>query len=497
MSIKIKKLRENATIPTRGHASDAGLDLYTIENGCIHGGEDGIVKTGIAIGIPTGYCGIVKEKSGRATKNKLTIGACVIDSGYRGELLIHIFNNDSVIPFTYGIGEKIAQLLVVPYHSGTPVEVDELDDTERGEGRFGSTGITYPIKIHPPEIGKMLPIALSEDTGVDMFVTRKPQRSISMVDENTVAGIEPIDGGIEIRDGCIQPTGHVSSDEIIANRTKLTLPEDPNYFYDKSKEISNGLLGKKMETKEQRDYWAGIEQVASKCPPGYKYSIDYGFYFDKDAYDEHMKTERRKTMKTEIVVILDRSGSMTTISEDAIGGYNEFIKAQKKVEGEAVVTLAQFDDEYELVYDGVPIEEVVDLNRETFVPRGMTALNDAIGKTIENVRKRQVHHCPVCDKYGEDTKTIVAILTDGGENSSREFTTQKINELISHQRNTHNWEFIFLAANQDAFATGGAFGIASADTFNFAHTGVGTKSAYLNMTNVTTSYRTGGSTNKK
>jgi len=193
-------------------------------------------------------------------------------------------------------------------------------------------------------------------------------------------------------------------------------------------------------------------------------------------------------MRTEIVVILDRSGSMCTIADDAIGGYNEFIKAQKKVEGEAIVTLAQFDDQYELVYDGVPIMEVPELTNETFKPRGMTALNDAIGKTIEAVRKRQSHQCPQC--FHSVDKTIVAILTDGGENSSLNFNTQRVNELISHQRDEHKWEFIFLAANQDAFATGGALGIKSTDTFDFSADSKGTRSAYLSMINTTTSYRT-------
>jgi len=192
-------------------------------------------------------------------------------------------------------------------------------------------------------------------------------------------------------------------------------------------------------------------------------------------------------MKSEIVVILDRSGSMQSIREDAIGGFNAFIEGQKKVEGEATVTLAQFDDIYEMVYDNIPLNEIKDLTSETYVPRGATALYDAIGKTINHVATRRKTTCPVCDS---ETKVIFAILTDGHENVSREFNQAKINEMISHNRDSHEWEFIFLAANQDAFAAGGALGIKSSDTFNFAATGVGTRSAYADLGNITTSYRT-------
>jgi uncharacterized protein YegL len=197
--------------------------------------------------------------------------------------------------------------------------------------------------------------------------------------------------------------------------------------------------------------------------------------------------ERRKVMKAEIVVILDRSGSMCSIADDAIGGFNEFIRTQKEVEGEATVTLIQFDDKYEKVFGDVPLQDVQQLTRETFVPRGMTALHDAIGRTITNIRDKQYRNsCPNCKC---DTKTIFAILTDGAENASREFDQAKVNELISHQRDEHKWEFIFLAANQDAFATGMGLGINAGDTFNFVADKVGTRNAYIDMSNTVMSYR--------
>ena len=138
--MKVKKLHPEAKIPTRSHDGDAGLDVYNVENIAVMDNSDYVIRTGISIAIPDNWVAIVKEKSGRATKNKLTVGACVIDSGYRGEILIHLFNN-SDLPVTFNIGEKIAQLVVVPCWTGQPEEVEELDDTSRGDGKFGSTGI--------------------------------------------------------------------------------------------------------------------------------------------------------------------------------------------------------------------------------------------------------------------------------------------------------------------------------------------------------------------
>lgn len=143
MWMKVKKIHPNAIVPQRAHDGDAGVDVFAIENGAIHPGKDLVVRTGIIIAIPDQWVAVVKEKSGRATKNKITVGACVIDSGYRGELLIHLFNNDPALPFTFGIGDKLAQLVVTPCWTGQPEEVEVLDETERGDGRMGSTGETF------------------------------------------------------------------------------------------------------------------------------------------------------------------------------------------------------------------------------------------------------------------------------------------------------------------------------------------------------------------
>ena len=138
--MRVKKLSPDAIIPTRAHAGDAGLDVYSTETITIEGNGDAVIPTGISIAIPEGWVCVVKEKSGRAVKNKLTLGACVIDSGYRGEVFIHLFNNgdeDVVI----NVAESVAQLVVFPCWCGQPKEVYELNDTDRGDGKFGSTGL--------------------------------------------------------------------------------------------------------------------------------------------------------------------------------------------------------------------------------------------------------------------------------------------------------------------------------------------------------------------
>jgi hypothetical protein len=188
----------------------------------------------------------------------------------------------------------------------------------------------------------------------------------------------------------------------------------------------------------------------------------------------------------EIVCIIDRSGSMGSIKEDAIGGFNSFIDEQKKVPGEATVTLVQFDDEYELLYENKNINGINFLDDSTYVPRGMTALFDAIGKTIVSVGERLSN----LEERDRPEKVIFAILTDGYENSSKEYTTPSvIKEMIEHQKEKYSWDFVYLAANQDAVTTGSTFGISSKDAINFAATGSGMIDGYKCLSNSVTSYR--------
>ncbi len=167
------------------------------------------------------------------------------------------------------------------------------------------------------------------------------------------------------------------------------------------------------------------------------------------------------TNLTDITLVIDRSGSMEAIREDAEGGVNSFIAEQVNEPGEAVVTLLQFDTEYEFVHKGVPINKV---RKYKLVPRGMTALLDAVGRAINETGERFA-------KMAEPDRpglVIVVVVTDGQENSSQEFTKAQIKEMIERQQKDYNWHITFLGANQDAFEEAGGMGIKQDGVANFA-----------------------------
>jgi hypothetical protein len=155
---------------------------------------------------------------------------------------------------------------------------------------------------------------------------------------------------------------------------------------------------------------------------------------------------------TEIAYILDRSGSMQPMQEPAVAAFNDFIKAQLDVPGDARLTLVQFDDAYEIPVAAKPIQDVPQLAAATYTPRGSTALLDAIGRTIKETDRR-ISALPEGEKPG---KVILAIFTDGEENASQEYTAKHISDLIRLYRDQKGWEFLFLAANQDAIASAAA-----------------------------------------
>ena len=166
---------------------------------------------------------------------------------------------------------------------------------------------------------------------------------------------------------------------------------------------------------------------------------------------------------TEIAFILDRSGSMAPVTEAAITGFNEFLRDQQKVEGQARLTLVLFDNEYLVPMDSIPVQEALALDTTTYVPRGSTALLDAIGTTVDNLGAR-ISVMPEADRPGQ---VIVAILTDGLENSSEKFTWKDISQKILEQTNTYKWQFLFLGANQDAIATAASLNIAAANASSY------------------------------
>lgn len=164
---------------------------------------------------------------------------------------------------------------------------------------------------------------------------------------------------------------------------------------------------------------------------------------------------------TDITLVVDRSGSMEAIRADAEGGVNTFLTDQASHPGEALVTLVQFDTHYEFVHRGVPVKQVP---RYELVPRGGTALLDAIGRAINETGER-LSKMPEADRPG---LVVFVVMTDGQENSSQEFTKDRIKTMIEHQQSVYNWQFTFLGANQDAFAEAGSMGMTAAGTANFS-----------------------------
>lgn len=182
----------------------------------------------------------------------------------------------------------------------------------------------------------------------------------------------------------------------------------------------------------------------------------------------------------EIVMIVDKSGSMESTRNDVVGGFNAFVDEQKKVPGDAVLTLVQFDTGYLVTIDRKPLQAIAPLTADNYVPGGGTALLDAIGKAVTALR----------DRTDKSDRAIVCIMTDGQENSSHEYNKAAIKALIESMRSDRGWEFAFVGANQDAFTEAGQLGIAAGMTANYAATGIGTRSASATLSTNTTDYRT-------
>lgn len=176
---------------------------------------------------------------------------------------------------------------------------------------------------------------------------------------------------------------------------------------------------------------------------------------------------------TEIIFLLDRSGSMAGLESDTIGGFNGFIEKQRKLEGKTIVTTVLFDEQYEILWNGIDAKEVRVSEKDYFV-RGCTALLDAVGKTILDVGYRLSNIV----EEEKPSKVIFVITTDGYENSSREFTYKKVKELIQHQQEKYQWEFIFLGANIDAEKEADSLGIAIENAYSFEASDKGVERMY-------------------
>jgi Mg-chelatase subunit ChlD len=179
----------------------------------------------------------------------------------------------------------------------------------------------------------------------------------------------------------------------------------------------------------------------------------------------------------EIAFVLDRSGSMESCREAAVAGFNLFLEEQQRSEALVRLTLVLFDDQYLVPINALPVAEILPLNNETYVPRGSTALLDAIGRTVDELGAR-LAAMPEKDRPGQ---VVVAILTDGLENSSQTYTWKHIARVIRHQTEQYRWTFLFLGANQDAIATAAHMHIAAANASNYVADAAGLRAASRSM----------------
>lgn len=177
----------------------------------------------------------------------------------------------------------------------------------------------------------------------------------------------------------------------------------------------------------------------------------------------------KKNQKNDVIFILDRSGSMDVIKTDTIGGFNSFVEKMRSNPGTTRMTLVQFDDKYEVVYENQKIDKVKDLNTGTYQPRGMTALLDAIGRTIKRTLK---------DKDRKADKTICVVLTDGHENHSTKYTVKDIHKLVTKCKDKRGWKFFFLGADIDSYDDAMAMGYDRQNVAAFAADPMGTRKAF-------------------
>lgn len=188
---------------------------------------------------------------------------------------------------------------------------------------------------------------------------------------------------------------------------------------------------------------------------------------------------------TELVFILDKSGSMGGLETDTIGGYNAMLAKQQEVEGECHITTVLFDNNYELLYDRIDIKAVSPISEKEYQVGGSTALLDAIGRTIHKIGNAQKH---TADDYRAE-KVMFVIITDGEENSSREYSAEKIKAQIERQKEKYGWEFVFLGANIDAIETAGRFGISADRAQNYHSDSEGIELNFRVMSEVVAEYR--------
>ena len=187
---------------------------------------------------------------------------------------------------------------------------------------------------------------------------------------------------------------------------------------------------------------------------------------------------------TEIIFVIDASGSMANLIDDTIGGFNGFLASQKALEGKATLTTVLFNSSWRILHDGVDIHEVHPMTTREYEVGGMTAMLDAIGEVVNRVQDRH-------DELGAEKpeEVLFVITTDGEENSSHRFTKSQIEKMIKHQTNGHGWKFMFLGANMDAVKEAESIGISKNYSANYSYTSKGVDDVFATMSCVTSSLR--------
>jgi len=180
---------------------------------------------------------------------------------------------------------------------------------------------------------------------------------------------------------------------------------------------------------------------------------------------------------TTIAAVLDASGSMASLLKDTLDGFNNFVEEQKQVPGEATLTLYTFNNTNNIVHEFLPLKDVPPLTKENYSPNGGTALLDAVGHIVTSLGA----HLAKMKEEDRPEKVIVMVVTDGAENASKNFTKEKVKQMLEHQQSKYNWEIIFAGANIDAFEEGASYGVAARSVMQYSATPQGVSSNYQNM----------------
>lgn len=193
-------------------------------------------------------------------------------------------------------------------------------------------------------------------------------------------------------------------------------------------------------------------------------------------------------MKTELVFILDKSGSMHGLEQDTIGGFNSMLQKQKELDGECRITTVLFDNRYELLHDRIDIRAVSPMTEKEYQVGGTTALLDAIGRTVQKLVSVQKN---TAKEYRAD-RVLFVIITDGQENASQEYSSDKVKGMIQLEKEKYGWEFVFLGANIDAVETAGQLGISRDRAVDYVPDGAGTALNFQMMSETVAAFRETG-----